>query len=99
MPIRRIQIILLLIFLAACLPAPAPVFYSPWAYTDLRWLGLGDAPNPTQDIVAAYTRFVGPELQIRLDFLKLAPQPDFDLYLALGDGTAGTRNLPLVGQA
>jgi hypothetical protein len=47
------------------------------------------------DMLAAYVRDLGSEIQIRLDFLDLNELPDFDLYLAVDTHPGGSYNLPI----
>jgi hypothetical protein len=81
--------------LAACMPAPTPLLSAPWEYNQLRALDAPDAPQSTLDLVAAYARDAGDEIQIRLDLLDHASLPDYDLYLALDTREGGTTSLPL----
>jgi len=66
---------------------------SPWTYTDLRALDENDASEPGMDMLAAYVRDIGDELQIRLDFLDLNEVPDFDLYLVIDSQPGGKLTL------
>jgi hypothetical protein len=68
---------------------------SSWTYADLRAVDANDSPNPNIDLLAAYVREVGTELQLRLDFLELSELPEFDLYLVLDTQPGGTANLPV----
>lgn len=73
--------------------------YAPWSYASLRLLDSVDSPNPTQDLLALYTRSQFNEFQIRLDLLEHAPQPNFDLYIAIDQTPGGERALPISAQA
>jgi hypothetical protein len=91
--------LLLLILLVACVPRKQPLLIDDWIYADLRNLDPVDAPLPSQDLIAIYTRTTGKELQVRLDFLDLALIPDFDLYLALDTMPGGRQDLPIEATA
>ncbi|MFC1879039.1 hypothetical protein ACFLZW_03915 [Chloroflexota bacterium] len=100
---RRSRLILSFVLLASFLPAAcsstSPLrIAEPWRYADLRLLDPIDAPQPGQDIVAVYTRYLQDDLQIRLDLLEHAALPDFDLYLALDFTPGGATSLPLNAQ-
>ncbi len=93
---RKLPLLLLLVaLLTACLPSPQPLTYYNWAYADLITLDPADTLDAELDLIAAYQRADPRELQIRLDFLELNPNRDFDLYLALNLFPGGTRMLPL----
>ncbi len=89
----------LTILTAGCLsscqtPGGEPLAEPNWAYTDLRILDHADASAPELDFLAGYLRVLGPEIQIRLDFLDLAELPATDLYLALDSTPGGASELP-----
>ena len=65
-----------------------------WSSNDLRYLDPAEAFQPSVDLIAAYTRLDGNELDIRLDLLDLAEIPDQDLYIALDYFPGGTTELP-----
>lgn len=71
----------------------------PWQYGDLRLLQSPGDSDPALNIIGAYTRFSGPDLEIRLDFLKLRSLTDSDLYLAIDYQPGGSRFLPLAGKS
>jgi hypothetical protein len=71
----------------------------PWQYGDLRLLQSPGDSDPALNIIGAYTRFSGPDLEIRLDFLKLQSLTDSDLYLAIDYQPGGSRSLPLEGKS
>jgi hypothetical protein len=71
---------------------------TPWSYSDLRLLDAVDANQPTQDLLAVYTRGAGEGLEIRLDLLEHAAIPDYDLYLVLDIRPGGSRHLPIEAQ-
>ena len=104
---RRLPILLLLLIAVGCLPTrlPRAIFpvsttpSQPWAYTDLRALAPAGSQAPSHDLIAAYTRAAGPDLQFRLDLLDLVFQPDSDLYLALDTLPGGTTQLPIEAEA
>jgi len=81
--------------MAACAPRPSGSPALPWEYADLRYLSSsGDAP-PDLDLIAAYTRTAGSDLQIRLDVLDLTFESTSDLYIALDTAPGGTRAMPI----
>src|SRR4030067_3411381 len=87
--------LLLLMTLASCAPRPSGSPALPWEYADLRHLSSsGDAP-PDLDLIAAYTRTAGSDLQIRLDVLDLTFESTSDLYISLNTAPGGTRALPI----
>jgi hypothetical protein len=87
------------LFLASCIPNQAKTRPDlEWAYTDLRALNPTRTSNPSQDLVAAYTR-QGKDLQFRFDFLDHTELPEYDLYLALDTVMGGTTALPLNSSA
>ncbi len=90
---------LLFLTLVACTPQATVSTISDWAYADLRSLDAADAEHPDFDLIAAYARWLGSELQIRLDWLEQAALPNYDLYLALDSLPGGTRSLPIAAQA
>jgi hypothetical protein len=79
---------------AGCRPAPVVTPSEAWTYADLRILSPASANLPSLDLIALYTRTAGGDLQIRLDLLDLALEPDGDLYLALDWTTGGRTDLP-----
>ena len=91
--ILSLEAVLSLFLLAGCLPKPSPELLSPWLISDLRLLDPDEAQEPTQDLIAAYMRQNGEELQIRLDFLEVGRFDEFDLYLALDTGPGGLNEL------
>ena len=94
MIIRLIFILLLCLLASAC----STISFTPdqtWRYTDLRGLDPADAPTPSHDLIALYTRLQEDELQIRLDWLDHDWQPNYDLYLVLDTAVGGKRELPL----
>jgi hypothetical protein len=96
---RRALPFLLIFALAACQTPPAPSLYQAWDYADLRLLDTADAELQGLDLLAAYTRRIGAEWQVRLDLLDLDAEPDFDLYLAFDMVPGGAELLPLEGEA
>jgi hypothetical protein len=94
--IQRITLVLIFILvLTACQPAPSPVYVGSWQYADLRLLGAANSTDPSIDLIAVYTRSRGLEEQIRLDLLDLADQPTYDLYLAIDAQPGGATWLPI----
>lgn len=51
---------------------------------DLRLFDPIDTPSPSMDILALYTRMVGFDMEIRIDFLDLSLVPDSDCRIRLG---------------
>jgi hypothetical protein len=86
---------MVVVCLNSCQPAGGELSLEPnWAYTDLRILDPADASLPEQDFLAGYLRELGPEIQIRMDFLELDVVPATDLYLALDSIPGGASELP-----
>ncbi len=67
----------------------------PWKYADLRRIDPIDSRQPTQELVAAYSRLDEDNLDLRFDLLELAEVPDFDLYLAFDLLPGGETSLPI----
>ncbi len=99
MLVRQAFFSLVILALAACQSEPAPSLYQTWSYADLRALDAADAGKTGLDLLAAYTRRIGEEWQVRLDLLDLDPATNFDLYLAFDTGPGGDAALPLDGAA
>lgn len=76
-------------------PAASSVF-SGWTYANLLHLQVPTS-DPERSLVAVYSRQVGSDLEIRLDFLSLPSPADFDLYLALDTRPGGSMALPIIG--
>jgi hypothetical protein len=67
--------------MVSCLPAS---YYREWTYADLRLLDpVDDTSTPSTDILAAYTRIIGSDLEIRVDLLDLPLTPDYHLQILL----------------
>ena len=96
-----LSLVVSLFVLPSCLPNNLGMYgesyplTSSWTYADLRAVDANDSPNPKIDLLAAYVREAGTELQLRLDFLELSELPEFDLYLALDTQPGGTATLPV----
>jgi len=83
----------------ACSPAEETALDASWEYVDLRILSTYGNTKPESDLIAAYTRFAGSDLQIRLDLLDLTFESDADIYIALDTGPGGTPLLPITDTA
>lgn len=99
----QVKKLILLIFIGqlvgACLPISTISPSQEWSYADLRSLSKpGDIP-PYLDLIAVYTRNAGTDFQIRIDFLDLDANHNFDLYIALDTQSGGTNWLPLSTEA
>jgi hypothetical protein len=92
---RRIILLIITLWLVSCGPFQLSQSPIPWQYTDLRALDAADAPIPSADILAVYTRTFNHEIQIRLDFLDHTDTIDFDLYLVLDTSVGGSTELPI----
>ena len=98
--ISAIPIILVVLFflsipLTACQPNKMQTKPKKWVFADLRITSTDFSEDPSQDIVAAYTRESGSDIQIRLDFLDISPNIKSDIYIALDTQPGGTNDLPL----
>ena len=82
---------LVILFLSSCAPAAE----KPWQADDLRALDPLDAPDPALDLLAVYTRSLGLQDQIRLDFLDLPETAAEDVYIALDTQPGGARTVYL----
>ncbi len=81
---RRFLSLLLLASLllsgTGCLPEPDT---HTWSVRDLRLLDPLDAPTPSTELLALYTRISGSNLEIRLDLLDIPLVPNYSLRLRL----------------
>lgn len=84
----------LLILAPACTPIERPSAVSDWKYSHLRQLDPVDAPQPSQDIIALYSRHTRHDLELRLDLLDLSGHPESDFYIAIDMLPRGTVKLP-----
>jgi hypothetical protein len=92
---RAILLSSILLILVACQSSQQEQNTTKWSYTDLRIISADFAENPNYDIVAAYTRESGSDIQIRLDLLNISPDIQSDIYIALDTQPGGTTSLPL----
>ena len=83
------------LFAASCAPQPKPRLLSPWSYATLRVIDPAESTREDMDLIAAYTRQIGGEWQVRLDLLEAEPEPNYDLILALDTVPGGRKDLPL----
>ncbi len=98
---RHCAVIILLTccLLAACTPTTSQPLLQTWQLSQLRSLDPADAQRSDLDLIAAYTRQVGDQQQIRLDFLDLPVEVNYDLYLALDNAPGGVTRLPIAAQS
>jgi hypothetical protein len=96
---RAITITLAFCLLSACGPPARPSLVGTWLASQVRLLDPADAVDPGQDLVAVYTRLTADQYQIRLDFLDLPSETNYDLYLALESTAGGTTRLPIAAQS
>ena len=89
--VAGLSLLLLFAFLGRCSPSPN----KPWEIDELRALDPLDAPDPTLDLIAVYTRDLGFEKQIRLDFLDLPETPAADISIALDTKPGGSESMHL----
>ena len=61
-------LVLLLVMTASCASSPGD---RSWGYADLRALDPLDAPSPSTEILAVYTRTTDLSVDIRVDFLDI----------------------------
>lgn len=66
-----------------------------WQNDDLRVLELPNNDNPRFDLVAAYARMAGADLELRFDLLGSPGAFDYDVYLALDTGPGEDLSRPL----
>lgn len=82
-PILILTLLPLLLAVGCAAPATAD---RPWSYADLRaLLPAGDAPTPSADILAVYTRTSGTDLEIRIDLLDVSFTDDTTIDVFLTD--------------
>jgi hypothetical protein len=85
------------LFLAACQFGVPEQKHKQWSYTDIRAFSTGLSENSEDQIIAAYTRELGTDLQIRLDLLDISSSIESDIYIALDTEPGGTTALPIKG--
>ncbi len=85
LPLLLTLFLLSSILLSSC----SPSVEEPWTTRDLRLLDPLDAPDPALDLIAVYTRSVGLEDHIRLDFLDVPDIPATDIFIALDTQPGG----------
>jgi hypothetical protein len=86
--------LLILTLLAGCDRNIPALVYKPWVFTDLRLLDSPDAPSPELDLIAAYLRTAGMQVELRLDFLDMPIRVGYDLLIAI-DASPGAIPAPL----
>jgi hypothetical protein len=84
-------LLLFALLLAGC----APAVEKSWEVAQVRALDPLDAPDPALDLIAVYTREIGFENQIRLDFLDIPEKPSSDIYIALDTQPGGVEMVHL----
>ena len=94
-----VVILLACCLLAACAPTASQSLLQAWQVSQLRLLDPADAPRLDLDLIAVYTRQVGDQQQIRLDFLDLPAVTNYDLYIALDNAPGGVRRLPIAASS
>jgi hypothetical protein len=86
--LRRILLVgMVLLLLIPCAGCESPPAAPAWTVEDLLLLDPLDAPAPSVEILAVYSRLLGSSLAIRLDLLDLPRKPDYDLELVLFTST------------
>ena len=90
---RGLLTLLIVLLLAACQAKDtAP---GPWTPGDLRVLQAPDREDPALDLIAAYARITGTDLELRVDLLGSPGAFDYDVYAALGAEGASAGQFPL----
>jgi hypothetical protein len=84
-------LLLFALLLAGC----ATAVEKSWEITDLRALDPLDVKDPALELIAVYTREIGFEKQIRLDFLDIPEKPSSDIYIALDTQPGGVEMVHL----
>jgi hypothetical protein len=83
------------VLLAACAPAP---LHDPtrraWTLADLRVLLPPDQPDPNYDLIAAYARQSGADLELRFDLLGSPDPYSYDMVLLLDVQPGGLERTP-----
>lgn len=90
---RGLFALLMVLLLAGC--QAQDIAPGPWMPADLRALQDPGAVDPSADLVAAYARVTGTDLELRVDFLGSPGAFDYDLYAALGAEGASAGQFPL----
>jgi hypothetical protein len=93
--ILKAIILMAFILLGACSPVVQPSLTQAWQASQVRLLDPADAADPNLDLIAVYTRASADQQQIRLDFLDLPADTNYDLYLAIDSAMGGDTNLPV----
>ena len=62
-------------------------------YSDLRALDPVDAEQPSQDLLALYVDSTLFQYLLRLDFLDIQSEADYDIYITVDSGSGGNRSL------
>ncbi len=93
---KNIWFIAILLFahvLAAC-SSPITTRSQPWEYQHVRQVDGLDTNDAHVELVAAYTRQNGEELEWRFDLLELPEPSTYDLYLVIDSAPGGNDKLP-----
>jgi len=90
---RGLFALLIVLLLAACQAKDTGP--GPWTSADLRVLQAPDREDPALDLIAAYARVTGTDLELRVDFLGSPGAFDYDVYAALGAEGASAGQFPL----
>ena len=85
--------VLLLLAIASCSSSPVD---RPWVYADLRTLDALDAPSPSTDILAVYTRTTDLSVDIRVDLLDINAGDKYTLKITLWDNRDFSQNPLLI---
>ena len=85
--------------LFGCSPSKVRLYSKEWVYTDVRALDPVDTIQPSQDLLAIYSRYLNKEFQLRLDFLEIAQISDANIFIAIDYQVGGGKSLPISTQA
>lgn len=89
---KRIWLVLLLsaFLLAGCMPPTEDTpSHTSWAYADLRQIDSPDAVDPFADLAAVFLRTEANDFQVRLDFVDLPVNLDYDIHLFIDHHSGG----------
>ncbi len=96
---KRLFLIFMTLSLIGCQPARDYVFdgsVNDWKYADLRYLDPVDSIEPSQDLIALYTRITNQSFEVRMDFLDLDSIYKQDIYITLDTNPGGFNQIKTI---
>jgi hypothetical protein len=95
-PIKWLILIVCLYSLASCEAIEQysrDINLQNWKYADVRLLDFIDANEPSQDLIAVYSRTNDRSVQLRVDFLEMPSVGKQDFYFLLDTNPGGSPNV------